>query len=343
MNRRNFSRLLTMAAGGTWVGARRPEKQNDIQQPSQSAVFPNDLKTGDTIGLITPASPTSNFNIEKSIKSIEGLGFKIKKTTRLNSDFGFLAGKDQVRADDIHAMLDDPEVKGIWCVRGGYGTARLLPYLDYEKIRQKRKPLIGFSDITALHNAIYKKTGLVGFHGPVGTSEYTSYTKGGILPLITGNMDKFIIQPNKQLADEEIYPTVIKEGTAKGRLIGGNLTVFASLCGTAYMPDCEGAILFLEDIGEVPYRLDRSLNQLKQSIDFSKLSGIILGNFYNCQPKSGMMSLGLKETFIESFRAYSFPVIYGYSFGHITNLCTFPIGAMAEMRTDNLTVKVLKE
>lgn len=332
-----------MAAGGTWVGVQRNKEKFIHQQSPQDVVYPNKLKTGDTIGLVTPASPTSNSNIEKSVESIERLGFKIKKSARLNSDFGFLAGKDQVRVDDIHEMLDDTEVKGIWCVRGGYGTARLLPFLDFEKIKVKRKPLIGFSDITALHNAIFKKTGLVGFHGPVGTSEYTEYTKQGIFPMLTGSLNKFIIQPNKKLADGEIYPTVIKEGIAKGRLIGGNLTVFASLCGTEYMPNCEGAILFLEDIGEVPYRLDRSLNQLKQSIDFSKLSGIILGNFFNCNPKSGMMSLGLKETFIESFRAYDFPIIYGYSFGHITNLCTFPLGAMAEMRTDDLTVKIIKE
>lgn len=343
MNRRNFSRILTMVAGGTWIGAQKGIMKPSEDQKTKTVVYPHEIKIGDTIGLITPASPTSNSNVEKSIKSIERLGFKVKKTKRLNSDFGFLAGKDQLRADDIHEMLDDPEVKAIWCVRGGYGTSRILPFLDFNKIREKRKPLIGFSDITALHNAIYHKTGLVGLHGPVGTSEYTDYTMQGILPMLTGQLNQLVIQPNKNLAAEEIYPTVIKEGNAKGRLIGGNLTVFASMCGTSYMPDCEGAILFLEDIGEVPYRLDRCLNQLKQSIDFIKLSGIVLGNFFNCNPKSGMLSLGLKETFIESFRTYDFPIIYGYSFGHITNLCTFPVGAMAEMKTDDLTVKIIKE
>ncbi len=337
MQRRTFTTLLPKTVGALLTAN---IFISEIDHQEFTSTMPHKIKLGDTIGMISPSSPTSEENLVRAIKNLESLGFRVKLSSHLNKATGFLAGTDIERVADLHEMLDDPEVKAIWCMRGGYGSARLLALLDFEKVKAAKKIIVGFSDVTALLNGIYTKTGLQVIHGPVGTSEYTDYTKKQILSLLLNGEQDEVIEPCKQPAEDELHPIAIKSGIAEGRLVGGNLTVFASLCGTEYMPDCKGAILFLEDIGEVPYKIDRCLNQLKQNIDFNELAGIVFGNFNNCEPKGGYMDMSLQGTLIESVREYNFPVVYGFSFGHIKNLCSFPVGRVAELDTNTMIIKL---
>jgi muramoyltetrapeptide carboxypeptidase len=300
------------------------------------------VKPGSVVGLISPSSSTSEENVAKAIASLEEMGFRVKLSNHLNSVEGFLAGSDAQRAEDLHNMLEDEEVSMIWCLRGGYGSIRLLPLLDYQKIAKFRKALVGFSDVTALLNGIYKKTGLQVIHGPVGTSTFTPYTQKHILEILQNPDSSFRVKPCEKLGEEEMHPVVLKEGVAEGVLLGGNLTVLASMCGTEYFPDFQGSLLFLEDVGEVPYRLDRSLTQLKLCIDFSKISGLILGHFTHCTPSNRLSSYSVIQTFVEAFREFQFPIVYGYSFGHIENLCSFPLGRKAKLDTRDLSIELLQ-
>ena len=295
-------------------------------------LLPKPLRRGDRVGLCTPSSPTSPENVDKAKKSIESLGFEPVLAPNCNRQKGFLAGEDEERAADIHTLMMDDTIQGIWCVRGGYGSARILPFLDYEIIRASRKPIIGYSDITALLHGILLGSGLIGYHGPVGTSTYSTYTMDHIIPLIQSPGERHLIEPYR---GEDGYgePKVLIEGRATGTIIGGNLAVFSSLCGTPYMPYIKGKIMILEDIGEEPYRLDRMLNQLRQNFQLNELAGIVLGQFTNCEPKDPSRSLSLEDTIRQAFQDLTIPVLYNYSFGHVTHLCSFPIGAQMEMDT----------
>jgi muramoyltetrapeptide carboxypeptidase len=305
---------------------------------NKNAILPHPLQKGDTIGLITPASHTSLEMEEKGIRQITSLGFKVKRGVRLNEKYGYLGGTDQQRLDDIHDFLRDDEVTALWCLRGGYGSGRLLPYLNYDLIRSVRKPIIGYSDITALHNGINNHTGLTGYHAPVGTSDFTEYTLKHLTPLLFNPGDVHSIEPS-ETTDAEA-PVVINEGKAEGRLLGGNLTVFAALCGTPYIPDLKGAILFFEDVGEEPYRLDRMLNQLHQTSDFNQLNGVILGHFTDSDPKDPSKSFTVQEVMQQAFAGLNIPIIYRYSFGHISHQCSLPVGATARVDTSDLSLKI---
>ncbi len=309
-------------------------------------IKPKQLKPGDTIGLVTPASPIDEERLEKTIKNIEGLGFKLEfNRKRLLAKEGYLAGKDIVRADELNRMFANPEIDGIWCVRGGYGVARLLNMLNYQVIKENPKVLIGFSDITALHQAIFKKTGLVCFHGPAGASDFTDYTQKHIQNVITNVQNTYKIEyanDNLNLEDELYQPYTIVEGKAQGRLIGGNLTLAASLVGTPYDISYDGRLVFLEDIDEKPYRIDRMLTQMLLAGKFNQVKGIILGVFKGCSPQDVTNSWTLREIFEDRFQHLNIPIIYGMSFGHISNQFTLPLGIEAELNTTEKTLTLLE-
>jgi len=338
MNRRSFTKILPMAAAGISIRGPGLTSQTPL---SADVIPPRALKKGDTIGLITPASSATSASMQKAIQNIESMGYRVKMGPHTNKVHGFLAGKDAERLADFHTLLNDDEVSGLWCIRGGYGSVRLLQHLDYQRIRSLAKPIIGYSDATALHQGILRKAGIIGIHGPVGSSDFTEYTKTNLLPLLEGQISGHVILPYKDGSDSDHPVNILSPGQAEGHLIGGNLTVFASLCGTPYFPNCEGGILFLEDIGEEPYRLDRCLQQLKGNIDFPSLSGIVLGHFTNCEPKDPTRSLSISETFAEVFEDLSIPVMSGFSFGHISQQCSLPIGGRARMDTSKPSLTLL--
>jgi len=216
------------------------------------------LKSGDTVGLISPASSISEKQYEDSLNHLQRLGLTVITGTNTLKEHGHLGGLDHQRLEDLHAMFANPEIDGIWCARGGYGCTRLLPDIDFDLIRRNPKPIIGFSDITALLNAIYIKTGLIGFHGPLGISKVTDFSKKGLEATIFGGVSPYKISLLVQ--DESVY--TIREGSRKGQFVGGNLSLLAAMTGTPHQPDYREKLVFIEEIAEKPYQIDRMLTQL---------------------------------------------------------------------------------
>lgn len=214
-------------------------------------------------------------------------------------------------------------------------------------IRRNPKVFVGYSDITALHVALQRYCGLVTFHGPVGSSTFTDYTLSQLKKTLFSPLPEnaiLIAPPQQDLAQEDtaFLTKVIKPGQAEGRLTGGNLTLLASALGTDYTPDIKNKILFLEDIGEKPYRIDRMLTSLRQAWPLESLAGIALGVFADCEAKSGTRSLSLLQTLEDRLGDLDMPIIYGLSFGHIDNMCTFPMGINARLDTKNASLTLLE-
>lgn len=348
MDRRNFGKKLTTAAitmGLPYLGLSQTDNQME-NECNRKTVKPKRLKAGDTIGLVTPASPITEAQLDKTIQNIEGLGFKVEfNRKRVLARNGYLAGSDLVRADEVNLMFDNPKIDGIWCIRGGYGVARMLDMLNYKVIRQNPKVLIGYSDITALHQAIYKKTGLVCFHGPAGASTFTDYAAKHVKNVITNPQENYTIEYPLENLDKEnaaYQPFTIKEGIAEGELIGGNLTLAVSLIGTDYDVSYDDKLVFFEDVGEKPYRIDRMITQLLLAGKFKKVKGIILGVFYNCETTEGEDSLTLRDMLIDRFQYLNVPIIYGMSFGHIDNQFTLPLGIKARLNTEDKSILLLE-
>jgi len=343
MNRRKFSKILPGALlGTTYLSGQSTYRRR------KKTIKPNRLKKGDTIGLITPGSYIGDEGLEKAVNNLEGFGFQVKLAKNIRAERGFIAGTDTERIADLHSMFGDKQVAGIWCARGGYGCGRLLPNINYKLLKKNPKVLIGFSDITALLQGIYKETGLVGFHGPVGSSDFTDYTKEYLTKVLIEPQDNLTItlsKENKELAEtDKVFQTAtIRGGIATGKLIGGNLSLLAPLAGTKYQPNIKGKLLFIEEIGEAPYRLDRMLTQLRQSYRLKEAAGIILGVFRGCEMKAGSRSLSLMDTLKDRLGDLNIPVFYGVSIGHISNNMTLPIGVKARFNADTGEIILLEK
>ncbi len=308
-------------------------------------IKPKRLKAGDTVGVIAPASGLSKESFDKAMQNLESYGLKTKIGKSARGLKGFLAATDKERLDDLHWAFADKEIAGVWCLRGGYGAARLLPMIDYDLIRKNPKILIGYSDITSLHLAISNNTGLVTFHGPVASSAPSDYTKNHVLNMLMNPSAPYKIELsefNKAQASNLFKTEIITSGKARGKLIGGNLSLLTALAGTPYaLRDLKGKILFMEDVGEQPYRIDRMLTQLRQSVDLAQLSAIALGIFEDCNPKTeGTQSL--MEVLKDRLGDLKIPVIYGLSFGHIRDQFTLPVGIEAELDTASATMTFLE-
>ncbi len=337
MNRRSFSKralaLPFLASGAA------------VHRPAAERIRPARLRPGHTVGLITPGSYISDEALEKTVANMLKLGLRVKMGKNVRAKHGFVAGTDQQRLDDLHTMFSDQAVDAVWCARGGYGCTRLLPKIDYGLIRRNPKILIGYSDITALLNAIFHKTGLVTFHGPVGASEFSLYTEAQVRAVLMEGKAPYPIplaEPNESNEGPLYQPQVIRPGTAEGTLMGGNLSLLAAMAGTGYLPDPAGAIVFMEDIGEAPYRVDRMLTQLRQAWPLKAAAGIALGIFADCAREEGSDSLTLPETLQEQLRPTGAPVAYGFPFGHIDHQCTFPVGLRARLDAAARSVTLLE-
>lgn len=298
-------------------------------------IRPSRLEAGATLGLISPGSPLNDDRIFSGmIRNLESLGYKIRLGEHSRDTNGYLAGKDEDRARDLMTMFEDPEIDAILCIRGGWGSNRLLTLLDYPTIARNPKPLIGFSDITSLLLAIYHKCNLVTFHGPVGKSEWNPYTLNAWNSVLH-NADRplFIIPDN-----EDAY--TITPGRAEGVLLGGNLSVLTSMLGSDYLPAFDNAILFLEDVGEKVYRVDRMLTQLKLNGIFDRIRGLVFGKCTRCLP--GDDGYSLKELLTHTFSEYNFPVFYGAMISHEERNLTLPVGIRALMDADAHHIQILE-
>tara|TARA_R110002072_G_scaffold232309_1_gene389677 strand:- start:28151 stop:29179 length:1029 start_codon:yes stop_codon:yes gene_type:complete len=307
-----------------------------IQKPKglaleNSKILPARLKKGDVIGISAPAGGVkSSSEIDDFTKVLEQLGFKVKFSKNSSNKFGYFSGTDEERASDFMGLILDNEVKGIFFLRGGWGCARILPLLDFDAIKVNPKVIMGFSDITTLLNAITSKTGLVTFHGPGGNSTWNAYSIRYINELlINGEL------VNYRNEKQDLKITTYSPGSARGDLYGGNLSVICSLVGTDFLPSWKDKILFLEDVGEEPYRIDRMLTHLKLAGVFDEVNGVILGNFRKCVAEEPERSFTLKEVFEQHFSTLKKPVFYGAQIGHVRNKFTIPVGVEVKMNADD--------
>ena len=309
-------------------------------------IKPRRLSKGNTVGIIAPASALSNEAFDKAVQNIADLGFKTKVGKYARRKNGFLAGTDEERLSDLHWAFSDSEVDAVWCLRGGYGASRLLPAIDYKLIKKNPKILIGYSDITALHLAILRNCQLVTFHGPVAASTFSDYSKNNVLHLLMNPTAPYKVElsADNQSKDSDLFKTeVVTPGKCRGRLIGGNLSLLSALSGTPFaLSDTKGKILFIEDVGEQPYRIDRMLTQLRQSVNLRSLAGIALGVFEDCNPRDPNSSQSLKDVIRDRLGDLGIPVIYGLSFGHIRDQFTLPVGIEAELDTGKSTMTFLE-
>lgn len=305
-------------------------------------VKPKKLNKGDLIGIISPASsPDESYKIEKGVSYLEKCGYKVVVGKNVGKFHGYLAGSDEERLDDLHSMFKRKDVKAIICVRGGYGSPRLLNRIDYKIIKNNPKIFVGYSDITALQMAFYTKAGLVTFAGPMLAvdfgEEISSFTEEMFWSLVTSNKKMKIKLPD----DEKLF--ALKGGNATGTILGGNLALITSLLGTEYLPDMKQKILFLEDIGESPYRIDRMFNQLKLAKVFDKLSGIILGAFIDCNETDlGKRTLTLGEVVDSYFSGFKKPVVYNFPHGHLIHKLTIPLGIKLKMNATKGSIEFLE-
>lgn len=311
---------------------------------------PRRLEIGQTIGVAAPSSPPNEpEGIRFAIEIVKSLGFKVKPAPHLFDRHGYLAGEDEARASDLNALFADEQVAAIFCARGGYGSSRLLPRLDYELIRAHPKILLGYSDITSLLLAIYHKTGLVTFHGPIAGQAYTPYTLGELkkvlyapqVPQALGAAPPF--EPGEGRVDRANRVTTLVPGKARGRLLGGNLSLLTHLIGSPYLPDLAGSILFLEDVGEAVYSVDRMLTQLWLSGNLGKVAGVAFGKFTEPRPSEWAQNRLLEEVLGERVRALGIPALMGLMIGHVDDQATLPLGCLAELDVEAGSLVLLEE
>lgn len=325
-----------------------PAQAHRVARPMKMKLIkPPRLHPGDLVGLIAPGGAASDKYIEKAVANIEKLGFRCKPGANLRAVHGKYAGSVAQRVADVHAMFADPEVKAIWCIRGGSGCISILSSLDYRLIRAHPKVLLGYSDITALHLAVLRHAGLVTFHGPVAISSESEYARTHMLNVLMDPQPGYTIAmaPENALKalDQPHYAVrTINHGQVEGRLIGGNLSLVSALAGTPYAADFNKRILFLEEVNEEPYRIDRWMTQLDLSGGFAHTAGIMVGICDNCAPAEGDISLSLDETLDLHLQPLVQPAVTGYSFGHIRHQFTVPMGVMARLDTLRQSLTLLE-
>lgn len=308
---------------------------------------PPRLQPGSRVGLVGPAGFLADrFDLQLAVEAIEAMGLVAVPGKHLSDRFGYLAGNDQARAADINAMYADKAIQAVFAVRGGWGAARVLPYLDWAVIRANPKLLIGFSDITALHLAIAARAGFPTIHGPTAASSWSKFSWSSFRELAFDGKLPLLGNPpgdDDRLVQRENRTRTITPGRATGRLLGGNLTVLAHLVGTPFMPDFTGAVLFLEDVDEAEYRIDRMLTQLGQAGILRRLAGVVFGQCTNCRgtgPSYGGFTLG--ELLDQHLKPLGIPAYQGALFGHVDDQFSLPVGCRAEMDAAAGTIRLLE-
>lgn len=344
MNKRNFikSLCLTLGAVPFFAFDNLEEEKNNL-----NSLLPHSLKKGDTVGLVSPSSATAErIQFMFAQEALEALGFKVKLGENLKNRHGHLAGTDEERAGDLNSMFADSEVKAIICIRGGSGAARILPLIDYEQIKRNPKPLLGYSDITALHNAIHTQTGLITFHGPNGTGSWNNFNVQQFEKIFFDKA-QVTFQNETQKGDDLVIKNnrtiTLNSGTVEGKILGGNLTVLTALSGTPYLPDFKDAILFLEDIGEDPYKIDRMMSTLKLNGTLNSIKGFVFGQCTDCTPSGGYGSLTLDDILDDYILPLGIPAYKGAMIGHIPKQFIIPVGAKVKLDADAGTLTMLEQ
>lgn len=311
--------------------------RNVKSQMSNKLIKPKVLNSGDKVGIIAPAtSVTDPSDIQKAMQVLEYFNLKYKIGENVFGGGGYKSRSISQRIEDLHKMFSDEEVKAIFCLRGGYGSSQLLDKIDYNLIRRNPKIFLGYSDITALHLAITKMSGIITFHGPVMMSAFSNYTVEYFRRALFSREPIGVISNPMVLNGIRVaYPyRTINPGVAKGKLTGGNLSLICSLMGTAYEIETKDKILFIEDVGEEPFRIDRMLTQLNLSGKLSQASGIVFGKCIDCDKVSNVWDYSLNEVLDQQFTKLKIPVVYGLLIGHTAEQVTIPYEIEATLDAD---------
>ncbi|MDO4793183.1 MAG: LD-carboxypeptidase [Filifactor alocis] len=298
--------------------------------------YPNKLLKGGTVGLVAPSSPISEEKRERCIQKIKDLGYRVKVASNLSENYGgYMAGDGPQRAKELNSMFEDAEVDAVFCVRGGAGGSRIMPYVDFELIKKNPKIFVGYSDITSLHLAINRHCDLVTFHGPMVSSDmiddFDEETSTSFFEAI--NAEDSYVYANPKGREIE----VLSEGTARGRMTGGNLALLSASIGTFYELDCKDRILFIEEVGEEIDRLERFAFHLKNAGKLDQCRGILLGQFTKCNNKN-RPEYDAIECFKDILRGINIPVMYHIESGHGHPMMTLPMGAYCSMDTRTKTL-----
>lgn len=308
---------------------------------------PPRLRRGDTVGLVKPAGfLAEELDLQVAIEAISAMGLVPKLAPHLLARFGYLAGTDEARAADLNAMYADQSVRAVFAVRGGWGSARILPFLDFDLIRANPKLLVGFSDITALHLAFAARAGFPTIHGPNAGSAWGKRSWDWFRELVFERRLPVYRNPvatEDRLVQRDWRTLTIRPGKAVGRLLGGNLTVLAALVGTPYLPSFDGAILFLEDVEEAEYRIDRMLTQLHLSGVLRRVSGVVFGQCTSCRgtgPSYGGFTLS--QLLRQHLEPLGVPAYQGALFGHVDDQFSLPVGALAEIDAAQGAIRLLE-
>jgi muramoyltetrapeptide carboxypeptidase len=339
INRREFVRFGALAAVA--AGA-KPSGSPSTPTPSRR-IKPKRLSPGDRVGLVLPASAAFEANeITLAKEQLEVLGLKVEMGKHVFEKYGYFAGPDRDRAEDINDMFRRKDVAGIFCYTGGWGSPRVLPDLDWDAIAENPKVFIGYSDITGLLNPIHQTTGLVTFHGPVAASDFNPYTLANFKKVVMSpDPIGVLANPPKKpddLVNRQFQIVRIAGGRASGPIVGGNLTLVATLMGTPWEVATDGALLFLEDIHEELYRVDRMLTQLALGGKFDHVAGVVFGYCTECPVTGPSFSLG--EILSDRLGKLGVPVISGLAFGHLDQKLTLPIGLTAALDADEGTLVI---
>jgi muramoyltetrapeptide carboxypeptidase len=354
-NRRTFlGATMLLSAGAVMARATAPTSVPSVSRRigrsfirPDELILPASLKKGSTIAVTAPASGVNRAELESGLQFLRNQGFHLELGKHVGSTANYLAASDKARADEFNDFARRSDIDAIICARGGYGVSRILPDIDYAAIRANPKIIMGYSDITALLVAIYERSRIVTYHGPVCSSSFDDTTKSSFVQVTMGNS----LDENLGSGTTVVYSSddleVLHGGCAEARLVGGNLATICSTLGTPFEIDTRGAIFFLEDIAEEPYRIDRMLTQLWLSGKFDDVRGVVLGVFKSCEgirrsPHTPTMSPSLKQVFKNRFTTMNVPVLSGLPFGHIKSKLTLPIGVRAKVDCSSKTFSLLE-
>lgn len=304
------------------------------------------------MAIVSPAGAASRTDsIQSAATHLKQLGLRVKVMPNAAKRWGYLAGTDEERSADLNAAIKDTEVKGIIALRGGYGTMRILPHIDYSEFKKQPKIVMGYSDITALLNALTRKTGVVTYHGPIAESHFDGFEGEWMHKALFEEGPIGVFGEPSDLSGRAVNPppVTIQPGKARGRLIGGNLSLIAACAGTPYGPEFDGAILFLEDVGEAAYRVDRMLTGLWLGGHLQKLNGLVFGDF---RPRKGEpedvdspaepeATFTMAQVLFNLKQWIRIPMYSGLYVGHIRDKLTLPIGAVVELDADSRTLAMV--
>ncbi len=339
MKRRSFIQALSaLPALAGAVPALAASDNPDALTRALDVVRPKGLQTGSTVGIVCPASAASATDVQDFVSLCQRWGVKVKLGRNISRRSGYLSAPDADRAAELMGFIEDPAIDAVVCARGGYGVMRILPMLDFSAIRHSNKIIMGFSDITALLIAVQQLSGIVTYHGPVASSTFDEFTVDSLKRTVASD-------DNRSVQFKDARLTTLRPGLAQGRLTGGNLAMIVSTLGTKYEIDTTNAILFLEEVNEEPYRIDRMLTQLWLAGKLQSCKAVALGNFRDCQARGTSItgpSYTLEQVLEQRIGSLGVPAVYGLPIGHVRSKLTMPLGITAELDATNKQLRFLE-